>query len=102
MPKMKKDGGVIKNWQLHHLTFSKELIEKAYPGKNAKPIVFTGTVLDDPTERWKPGDHMRSSLIVLVDRKKGIIETINTIYKVKNEGNDIFPDIGNKVLEIFY
>ena len=99
---MKKDGGTIKNWQLHHLSFTKEQIEKAYPGKNAKPIVFTGTVVDDSTGGWVPEHHMRSSLIVSIDRKKGIIETINTVYKVKNEGNDIFPDIGDEILKIFY
>ncbi|MCF7835963.1 MAG: hypothetical protein K9M15_02480 [Candidatus Marinimicrobia bacterium] len=102
MPKKKKDGGIIKNWQLHHLSFSEELIEKVYPGKNAKPMVFTGTVVDDPTKRWKPGNHMRSSLIVSVDRENGIIETLNTTYKVQDEGNDIFPDIGDKVLDITY
>ena len=99
---MKKDGGIIKNWQLHHLTFLQENIEKVYPGENAKPIVFTGTVVSDPTGRWSPGHHMRSSLIVLIDRKKGIIETINTTYRVQDEGNDIFSDIGDDVLKVSY
>ena len=99
---MKKDGGIIKNWQLHHLTFSKELIEKAYPGKNLHPMVFTGTIIADPTGRWHPGDHMRSSLIVSIDRKKGIIETLNTVYEVRHEGGDIFPDIGDDILKISY
>jgi len=99
---MKKNGGIIKNWQLHHLSLSKKQIEKAYPGKNAKPMIFTGTVAHDPTGRWKNGYHMRSSLITLIDRKEGVIETINTIYKVRDEGNDVLPDMGDGVLGIFY
>lgn len=98
----KKDGGIIKNWQVHNLSYSKEQMEKLYPGKNAKPMVFTGTVVEDPVGRWLPGYHMRSSCIISIDREKGIIETVKTIYKVQNEGNDIIPDMGNGVLEIFY
>ena len=99
---MKKDGGTIRNWQLHHLTMSKKEIETVLPGKNAKPLMFSGTVVHDPTGRWKTGYHMRSSLIVKIDRKKGVIETLNTIYKVIDEGNDVLPDMGDGVLKIFY
>ena len=99
---MKKNGGIIRNWQIHNLSFSKKQLEKAYPGKNAKPMIFSGTVVQDPTGRWKKGYHMRSSLIVLINRKEGIIETLNTIYKVRDEGNDIFPDLGDNAMEISY
>lgn len=99
---MKKNGGTIKNWQIHNLSVSRKQIEKAYPGKNVKPMIFTGTVIYDPTGRWKTGYHMRSSLITKIDRKKGIIETLNTRYKVRDEGNDVIPDIGDAVSKIFY
>lgn len=100
---MKKDGGTIKNWQTHKLTFTKKQIESSYPGSHAKPIMFTGTVVKDPTGRWKPGHHMRSSLVVSLNRKTGICETINTMYKlIGKEGGDIFPDLGNKILDVYY
>lgn len=66
------------------------------------PMVFTGTVVEDKAGRWKPGYHMRSTLICKIDRKHGIIETQNTIYNVVEEGGDIFPDLGNDVLNITY
>jgi len=99
----KKDGGTIKNWQVHNLTFTKKQIEKAYPGMNLKPQVITGTVVHDPVGRWQPGYHMRTSLIVKIDRKKKIVETKNTIYKLEGkEGTDMFKDSGNAVLNLFY
>jgi len=100
---MKKDGGSITNWQLHNLTFTAEQLESVYPGENLKPQVMTGTVVDDPTGRWYPGYHMRSSLIVKVDRKKGTVETKNTKYKITGtEGADIVPDMGNDVFNLKY
>ena len=102
---MKKDGGTIKNWQLHHLTLDEEQQKKFKefnPDCKIGPMVFTGTVVEDKAGRWQPGFHMRSTLIVSINRKNNIIETINTIYKVQNEGNDIIPDMGNAVLGIFY
>ncbi len=106
----KKNGGKIKNWQLHHLTLSEgqeESFNKMYPElKDAglKPMMFTGTVVEDPLKRWKVGWHMRSSLIIKIDRKEGIIETLNTIYEVdmKTENQDSLPDLGNNALDIFY
>ena len=102
-----KDGGTIRNWQIHNLKYSDAMlktIEKLYPDalREPNPIVFSGTVVDDPTGRWKPGFHMRSSLISKLDRENGIITTQNTIYKVIDEGNDILPDMGNGILEVFY
>jgi len=106
----KKNGGTIKNWQIHTLTYSKkdmEQLKKMYPTALTKPnpMVFTGTVVEDKAGRWKPGDHMRSSLICKITKtgkNTGLIETQNTIYKVINEGGDIFPNIGNDALNIFY
>lgn len=103
----KKIGGTIQNWQLHHLTLSKKdqkLLKKSYPNilLDPGPMVFTGAVVHDPLGKWAKGFHMRSSLIVSIDRKNNIIETVNTIYNVTNEGGDIFSDIGNDVLKIFY
>jgi hypothetical protein len=93
---------IVKNWQLHTLSIKQELLDEIYPNENYIPYVFTGTVVEDLKERWISGDHMRSSLIKSVDRDKGIIVTKNTTYKVIDEGNDIFPDIGDAVAGIFY
>ena len=99
---VKKFGGTIRNWQIHNLSITKKQIREVYNNKRLKPMVFTGTVVDDPTGMWYKGYHMRSSLIEKIDRKKGIIETRNTIYKVINEGNDIFQDMGDKITSIYY
>jgi len=99
----KRDGGTIKNWQVHNLSFTKKQLEAVYPGMNLKPQVVTGTVVHDPAGRWEPGHHMRSSLIVQIDRKNKILETKNTIYKLAGkEGTDMFKDSGDAVLKLFY
>jgi hypothetical protein len=104
----KKDGGTIRNWQLHHITLSQGMSDEdfltIFPGALLKPgpMIFTGTVVEDPSGRFSPGWHMRSSYIVNIDRERGIIETVNTIYKVKDEGGDVFGDLGNDVLSIRY
>lgn len=103
----KKDGGKIKNWQLHNLTYDKNqiiLFREMYPEVKIEPMIMTGTLVDDPTGRWKKGHHMRSSAIVDIDREKGIIETLNTIYHMdmKTENKDMIPDLGNGVLGLFY
>jgi hypothetical protein len=111
----KKNGGDISHWQLHHLKYDESLreqFEQAEPRVDFSNIMMvTGTVVDDPTGRWEPGHHFRSSMIINVDREKNIIETLNTIYHFdpETEGQDsIFDietgnkDLGNKVLNIFY
>ncbi len=99
----KKYGGTIKNWQVHNLSFTKKQIESIYPNQKLKPQVISGTVVYDPIGRWKKGDHMKTSLIVKIDRDKGTVETKNTIYKLTGkEGTDIFKDIGNDILKVFY
>jgi len=111
----KKDGGNISHWQLHHLKFPEE-DRVAFESYNSEVdfdniMMVTGTVVNEPTERWNPGDHFRSSMIIEVDRKNNTIETLNTIYHFdpKTEGQDTIFDIetgnkdmGNKVLGIFY
>lgn len=101
--KNKKFGGTITNWQIHTLSITQEDIDKMYPNEGLQPLIMTGTVVEDKLGRWKSGYHMRSSLIKKIDRQKGEIETKNTIYKVEGKENaDIFPDIGDAVLNIFY
>lgn len=70
----KKDGGLIKNWQ-------------AYCPKSDDPesLVFLGIVVEDAAGRYQPGDRIRSSRIVSIDRDKGVIETQNTLYRVIHE-----------------
>ena len=109
----KKHGGTIDNWQVHNLSTPQEKIDEVYPGENLNPMVFTGTVVGG-SDRWKNGYHMRSSLIVNIDRENGIIETRNTIYKVLTEGGDVTSesmaslmnkpssDLGDAVMGIFY
>ena len=99
--KNKTFRGVIRNWQLHHLSIPQDLIDEVYPG--GTPVVFTGTVVEDPTGRRSPNDHTKSSLIVSIDEDKGIIETINSTYEIiGKEGGDVFGDLGDGVSNIFY
>lgn len=100
---MKKDGGVIKNWQIHNTSFTKKQLDKVYPGENLQPMILTGTIEQDPTGRFTPGHHVRTSLIVKLDRKNKIVETRNTIYKLSGkEGKDVLPNLSDGVLGIFY
>ena len=103
---IKKDGGVIKDWQIPQLPATQEQIDQVHPGKGAKPMLFTGTVVEDPTGRWKPGFHMRSSLIVSHNKKTGVVETLNTIYKlIGPEGDPVSEQIkaiGGKPWNVFY
>ncbi len=104
---MKKDGGTIEFWQTHTLADSPEALKMA---KEMNPEfdmdavkVFTGNVVIDPTGRWEPGFHMRSSLILNYDKETGRCETANTIYHlIGEEGGDTFPDMGPAVMNIYY
>jgi hypothetical protein len=101
--KNKKATKIIKNWQIHTLSFTQEDINKVYPGENLQPLIVTGTVVEDKSGKFKPGYHMRSSLIKEIDREKKEIETKNTVYKLEGEeGADIFPNLEDAVLNIFY
>ena len=95
---MKKEGGKIIGWQIHTLSSG---YQKKYADTLGK--ILTGTVVDDPAGRWRPGMHMRSSLIVSITDT--VVETMNTIYHLEgNEGDSRIPegDLGDAVLNIFY
>ncbi len=81
----KKYGGKIKNWRVHKLAIPKDLIDEVYPGTNAKALVVTGVVVNDALGRWLPGDHMKTSLVVKLDRKNGKLETLNTLYDLEGK-----------------
>ena len=93
----KLNGGTIKHWQLHTLSAK---YQKAYPHTLGK--ILTGIVVEDPTGRWEPGMHMRSSLVVSFDGLH--VETLNSIYKVVGEAGDttLGGDWGDKILGVFY
>ncbi len=100
---MKKFGGTIKDWQTHTLSLTKEQINKVYPGQKAKPFIITGTIIEDALDRWQPGHHIRTSLVVKLDREKGTLETLNTTYKLTGEeGKDVLPNLGDSVMNVFY
>ena len=93
----------VNQWQIHNLDMNEgELIE--LEKLEAKPMVFTATVVDDPTGKWKPGYHMRSTLIKEWDKDTGIVKTMTKTYKLEGEGGDPVTgnDWGNRVLGIFY
>ena len=96
------DVSIIEHWRIHHLTFDQKDIDKVYPGKGCKPLIFTGTVVEDVKGRWVKGDHMRSSLITFYDKETGLVKTVNSIYKLSGKDDDILPDMKNGVLNIFY
>ena len=100
---MKKFGGTIKDWQTHTLSYTEEQLEKVFPGQKAKPMIITGTVVEDALKRWQPGHHMKTSLVVKLDRKKNKVETLNTVYNLSGEeGKDILPDLGDNIAKVFY
>jgi len=105
----KKDGGQISHWQIHNLTLEEtqiKALKEHFPTMcfDPNPMIVTGTIVDDPTGRWQPGYHFRSSYIVKIDRENNIIESQNTIYHFdpETEGKDVIPDLGNGVLGVFY
>ena len=102
----KKDGGVLTGWQLHNVSDDVERVNQRYDIhiKTDKVYILTGTVKEDPTGRWLPGYHMRSSVVIDIDRETGIVETKNTIYKVEGEeGEHVLPgNMGPAVLGLFY
>lgn len=104
MVKKFKDGGTIKNWQVHHLTITPDQAnEMGYDVQMDECIVISGTVVDDPTGRWQPGFHMRTSMVRRLNRDARVCETQNTIYKLEGEeGKDCLPDLGDNIGKIFY
>ena len=105
----KKFGGTIKNWQLHTVvkgdTEQFDLLKEEFGDELMEDnmYVFTGTVVEDPLGRWEVDWNMKSSYVMNVDRDAGIIETMNTIYKVEDEGNSyIDGDAGPAVALISF
>lgn len=94
--------GTIQNYQIHILTLPEKQLVDMFPEAQIPPTVFTGTVVNDPSGRYQPGDHMRSSLVVALDKSTGMCETTSSKYNLLEEGNDIVPEMGNAVLDLFY
>ncbi|MFT6402324.1 MAG: hypothetical protein ACJA2D_001642 [Pseudohongiellaceae bacterium] len=101
-------GGTIRSWCRHILTkLAPEdmLREKLKQDPNIRPEFFTGEVVEDKLKRWRPGDAMRSSLIVNFDEETLLVETENTIYQLTGPGriSESFPldyasEVGKTIL----
>lgn len=98
--------GTINGWQLHHLSVSQERLNEIAEregGEKVLPLIITGTVKNDPSGRFEPGWHMRTSLLTLFDEENGYCETRYSVYQLEGgNGSDVMPDMGNAVLKIFY
>lgn len=101
---MKKVGGVIRNWQMHIITDEPRglvIAKEKYPDFDMDVVaVFTGTVKE--SELRTVGHHMRSSVILKLNRETGECETANTLYTLVDEGGDCLPNMGPAVMGIFY
>jgi hypothetical protein len=93
--------GTIKNWTVHYLSITEEQINLKYG--EGKPIIITGTIFADPTNKRKDGEHIRTSFVVKIDRKRKKLETLRSAYNLSGkEGSDIVPPLGDAVLGLFY
>ncbi len=97
----------IKNWQVHNISVPgeiKDLFKEKFPEILFPPCIFTGEVQEDFSGRWECGFHMRSSYIVSISEDRSLIKTENSLYQLdpETENNDMFPDLGNGALGIFY
>jgi hypothetical protein len=98
----KKFGGTIKNWTLNKLSVTPEQLKVERPDvKINEALILSGYVVEDPLGRWQPGWHMKSSLVVDIDRENGTIETSNTIYHVEGE-EDTEANMGDLITKVFY
>lgn len=97
----KKYGGFISDWTIHNFDVSDE-VKQLYENSGVKPQIMTGVVKEDPLGRWEIGWEMKSSLIVNVDRENGIVETMNTIYKVDLDSEHPENDLGNLAASIYF
>lgn len=97
---------MVTGWQLHTISKDVNVIKELMPDIKFtvnKTMVMTGTVVDEPTGRWKPGNHMRTSVIVSI--KEDMIETLNTRYQVIGPEGDPalgFNDLGPTVMRLYY
>ena len=103
---MKKDGGIIKNWQIHNLTTPPDVLAERYPEvTDGKARILTGTVVSGHY-RFEDGWHMRSAMIAKYDEENGIVESVSgTVYKLEGpEGDPVLgnEDAGDFVSRIFY
>jgi hypothetical protein len=93
--------GTIKDWTVHNLSVAEKQIHSKYG--EGKPMIITGTVFGDPTGRRRDGDHVRTSIVVKLDRDNKSLETLNSIYNLSGkEGSDVVPPLGDAVLALFY
>ncbi len=100
----KKDGGVISNWTFNKLSYTPEEIKEklGISIKTDAALILSGHIKEDPTGRFDIGNHFRSSLILEVDEKNGIVETQNTIYRLTGGPDEGLPDLGDLILKVFY
>jgi len=102
----KRFGGRIENWQFHRIELDKASVKelkKLYPDIPVPVRVFTGTIASEMHPKYPKGFHMRSSLVIKRNKKRKLVETLNTVYRlVGKEGGDVFPDLGKGVFNIFY
>lgn len=102
---MNKPTRTISHWQIHTLSATVEQLREHRPDvKIDKGLIVTGTVVEDPTMKWQPGWHMRSTVAVDYDEENGVFETSNTIYKLADPQGDPTTggDCGDAVMRFFY
>ena len=106
--KIKPLGGKLTGWQFHTIFGDVEKANElmAEQGRELietdKVYKLSATVVEDNLGRWKPGDHMHSSIIIKYDEAIGEVETENTIYLLEGEPGDILPDLGPGINGIYY
>lgn len=102
MDMTKKEGGTIEHWVLNTLSVPVELTkEQGIEIKTDKVYVLSGYVVEDPSGRFEPGWHFRSSIVIEVDTENGIVETNNSIYRLQGEA-EAGADMGDLIMKIFY
>ena len=97
--------GKLHNWQVHTLTFDKEMVDNIYPAMKDVEVyqVISGTITDDTTGKRNDYDHCRTSFVINIDRENSKLETLSSIYDLGLEGNDVLPkDMGNAIMNVFY
>ena len=100
-----KPTRTLSHWQIYTLSATKEQLRTVRPDVELDVgLVVTGTVVDDPTGKWQPGFHMRSTVAQRYDEEQGLFETENTIYKLTDPQGDPTTngDWGDNVVSLFY
>lgn len=87
--------GKLNNWVIHNITLPESEIEK-YPSslKGKQLRVITGIITEDNSGKLDDYDFCRTSFILTLDEKEGMIETLNSIYSL-GEKNEKGIDCGN-------